>query len=540
MTSNFFFKKHTPRWIIFIMDISIVLVSISMAYLLRFNFSIPDNEMWRMFYTIPFVIGARGISFLISRVYSGIVRYTGTRDAEKIVFVVALGSLFFFLTNIITYNFILDKFLIPISIIIIDFLITAFMMISIRVLIKTLYLEFSHSGNEKINTIIFGTSEFALITKRTLERDEGKNYKVVAFVDNTQRNVGQKLEGAPIHNITQLESLLEKKKVTHFIFAKDKIRSKIKTDIIDKCLSKNAKVLSIPPVQKWINGELSFNQIKKVKIEDLLERPEIKLDITKIKQKLQGKTILVTGAAGSIGSEITRQLLGFNPGKVILVDIAESALYDIELEITEKGKANLSEFIIGDITDLEGMEKIFREFNPQCIYHAAAYKHVPRMEKHPEQAVKVNINGTKNIADLAGKYNAEMFVMISTDKAVNPTNIMGASKRIAEMYIQSLGTDCSTNYVTTRFGNVLGSNGSVIPRFRKQIETGGPVTVTHPEISRYFMTIPEACQLVLEASSMGKGGEIFVFDMGKSVKIVDLAKKMIRLSGLEIGKDIQL
>jgi FlaA1/EpsC-like NDP-sugar epimerase len=299
-------------------------------------------------------------------------------------------------------------------------------------------------------------------------------------------------------------------------------------------------VLNVPPVSSWINGELSFKQIKKINIEELLERDPIKLDEENISRQVKNKHVLVTGAAGSIGSEIVRQLVRYKPSKIILLDQAESPLYEVEMELKEQMAPGSFEIVIGDVRNRDRMHNLFRTFRPQIVFHAAAYKHVPMMENNPSEAVFTNVLGTKVMADLAVEFGAEKFVMVSTDKAVNPTNVMGASKRVAEIYTQALGKTAKTKFITTRFGNVLGSNGSVIPRFRQQIEKGGPVTITHPEITRYFMTIPEACQLVLEAGAMGNGGEIFIFDMGKSVKIVDLAKKMIKLSGLELDKDIKI
>jgi FlaA1/EpsC-like NDP-sugar epimerase len=309
------------------------------------------------------------------------------------------------------------------------------------------------------------------------------------------------------------------------------------------CLEYNVTPLIVPPVENWINNKLHIQDIKHIKIEDLLHRDPIRLHLEKIKSELAGKVILVTGAAGSIGSEMVRQIINFEPHKLVVLDQAESPLVDLELEILENHPyANLYP-VVADICDSVNLDRIFQEHRPQVVFHAAAYKHVPMMERHPEQAVKVNVLGTKNVADMSVAYKAEKFVMISTDKAVNPTNVMGASKRIAEIYIQALNDAISnsvTRFVTTRFGNVLGSNGSVVPRFKKQIEEGGPITVTHPDITRYFMTIPEACQLVLEAGTMGKGGEVFLFDMGEPVKIIDLAKKMIKLYGLKPYKDIKI
>ena len=324
------------------------------------------------------------------------------------------------------------------------------------------------------------------------------------------------------------------------IIAVQKISPIRKQQIIELCLNNNTKILTIPPVSKWINGELSFKQIKKVKIDDLLEREVIELDKHKISADLANKTILITGAGGSIGSEMVRQIAEFPHKKIILIDQAETALYNLEVELKESYVSANFEFILVDIQNAARMNKIFNHFKPDIVFHAAAYKHVPVMEENPYEAISTNVNGTKIIADLSIECNVQKFVMVSTDKAVNPTNVMGASKRIAEMYIQSLNQKAKTKFITTRFGNVLGSNGSVIPLFNEQISKGGPVTITHPDITRYFMTIPEACQLVLEAGNMGKGGEIYIFDMGDSIKIVDLAKKMIMLSGLTLGKDIQI
>ncbi len=421
-----------------------------------------------------------------------------------------------------------------------------------RILVKTIYLEWKNQQSEKINVIIYGAGEAGVITKRTISQDKDTHLNVIAFVDDDTSKAGNRIDGVNILQNTPevLHRLIKQKKVEILIIAIQEITPDRKKEIIDLCLAYNVQVRNIPPVHKWINGELSLKQIKDVNIEDVLGRLPIHLDKTLIKENIEGKTVLITGAAGSIGSELARQIIIFRPEKLILVDQAESATYDLELELAEKSHNFYFRTILCNITNIERMGKIFRKYKPDIVFHAAAYKHVPVMEENPAEAVLTNIIGTKIVADLAAHYHADKFVMISTDKAVNPTSVMGASKRIAEIYIQALNFELAsrqqheilphTRFITTRFGNVLGSNGSVIPRFQKQIMGGGPVTVTHPEITRYFMTIPEACQLVLEAGSMGSGGEIYLFDMGKPIRIVDLAKKMIRLSGLTLGKDIQL
>jgi len=535
-----FLKKNTPRWIIFIIDLLICFVSITLSYFLRFNFSIPENETSTLAFVIPFVLFIRSVSFLISRSYANIIRYTSAKDTERIFIIISFGSLFFLISNIISFYYINGRFIIPTSIIIIDFLTTVFIMTSFRLVVKTLYMELNNPNRNKTNVIIYGVDQFAVITKRTLDRDAGTKYKAIAFIDDNNENIGKKLEGVNIFNLENLSSLLQKYDVSNLIIAKKQIDFKIKNKIIDKCLNFNTKVLSVPDVNTWINGELSFNQIKGINIEDLLERSPIVLGEKQIRDQLLNKTILVTGAAGSIGSEIVKQITKFNPKKIILFDQAESPLYDLELELKEKDNFHNFDIVIGNLTNFYRVKKVFEIYQPSFVYHAAAYKHVPMMENNPSEAILTNVWGTKNIADLAILHNVNKFVLISTDKAVNPTNIMGASKRIAEIYVQSINKTCETSFITTRFGNVLGSNGSVIPRFKKQIEKGGPVTITHPEVTRYFMTISEACQLVLEASLMGKGGEIFIFDMGKCIKIIDLAKKIIKLSGLTLGKDIHI
>lgn len=538
---EFFWKYNLPRWSILIIDLAICAFSLTLAFFLRFNFkSIPPEDLKNLPYDYVILLGIRAISFFISKTYKGVVRYTGSSDAMRIFKVVILGSALMYVINLLTLYLFLGYYIIPTAIIIIDALVTLFIMISSRLAVKAIYFENKNAAKEKMHVIIYGAGESGIITKRTLDRDAAVRYKVVGFVDDDDKKKGRSLEGVFIYPATKLAELVKENEVETVIISIQNLSPSKKNAIIEECLQLGVKVLNVPPVAKWINGELSFNQIKSINIEELLEREPIKLDNALINQQLNNKTILITGAAGSIGAELARQCAKFNPSLLVLLDQAESPLHELELEFKEQEEKVKFEVVIGDVRNKERLRNVFNTFKPQVVFHAAAYKHVPMMENNPSESILTNILGTKTVADLAVEYHVEKFVMVSTDKAVNPTNVMGASKRIAEIYTQSLGKVSATKFITTRFGNVLGSNGSVIPRFKKQIEQGGPITITHPEITRFFMTIPEACQLVLEAGCMGKGGEIFVFDMGQSVKIVDLAKKMIKLSGLKEDRDIKI
>jgi len=508
--------------------------------MLRFNFSIPTSELKPLPQILLYMALIRSVSFVITRPYAGIIRYTSTGDALRVFGTVLGGSVTFACTNLVTYYLAGGFFFIPFSVVIIDFLATSFGMISFRLIVKLMFIELHQPEGEKVNVVIYGAGEAGITAKRTLDRDGGTKYHVLAFIDDQPGKQGKKLEGVDILGPDKLEHLLSSHQVAQIILAIIHFDPLKKQELVDKCLSYQTRVLTVPPMIKWINGELSFSQIKKINIEDLLEREEIKLDEKKIREEITGKSIMVTGAAGSIGSEIVRQVSRFAPRKLILIDQAETPLHNLELETPEYNQGADIEFILSDISNENRMRQVFSAHQPDLVYHAAAYKHVPMMENNPAEAVRINIGGTRIVADLAVESGVKKFIMISTDKAVNPTNVMGASKRVAEIYTQALDGKGITRFITTRFGNVLGSNGSVIPLFRNQIEKGGPVTITHPEVTRFFMTIPEACQLVLEAGAWGKGGEIFLFDMGKPVKITDLANRMIQLSGLTPGKDIQI
>lgn len=531
--------KHTPRWIIFLADLGVVLFSVLFAYMLRFNFDIPPRDLNPLPKVVAYILAVRAVSFLLARSYAGIIRYTGTRDAVRVLVAVLSGSILFSLTNLVTYYLIGRFFFIPFSVIIIDFLLTTMILVSMRILVKIAYMEFAGPERQRVNVIIYGADEAGITAKRVLERDLSRRYRVLAFVDDTSENAGKKIEGTDIITPQRFENILVTRPPEQVVLALPGITRQKKEELVDLCLIHEVSVLTVPPMIEWVNGELSFKQIRTINIEELLERPEIRLDEEKVRGQIAARTILVTGAAGSIGSEIARQLTRFFPEKLILIDQAETPLHNLKLEFNEHFPETRAEFVMADICNPARMKALFNRFRPEILYHAAAYKHVPMMEENVPEAVTTNITGTRILADLSRAHRLDRFIMISTDKAVNPTSVMGASKRVAEIYVQSLNGG-NTKFITTRFGNVLGSSGSVIPLFRNQIEKGGPLTVTHPEITRFFMTIPEACRLVLEAGVMGQGGEIFIFDMGKPIRIVDLAKKMIKLSGLTEGRDIEI
>ena len=537
------FERNTPRWLIFVMDTFLSLFSIVFSFFLSFNTKIPTDPdaQYLVIYGTVVVLIIRSISFLISKVFAGVIRYATIKDTQRIVFVTGMGSIFIFVLNFILSLSLPEMIhILPFSTIIIDFFLLSFFMIFSRVVMKGMYWRYLNTGSKHQRVVILGGFSSGTVIKQTLESEMHMVIDVVAFFVSNAKDAKKVIDGAPVYHYSAFESVIKKEDISLLLFADGEVDSNVKAEILNLAVQNDIKVMSIPKSIDWVNGELSYNQLKKINVEDLLERPPICLDNKNIGSHVYNKTVLVTGAAGSIGSEIVRQLTHYAPKLILIIDQAESPLYDMELELKEDLKFNDFKVIILSVTNKRRIRSVFERFDIDIVYHAAAYKHVPMMENHPREAVFNNVKGSKILADLANEFNVEKFVMVSTDKAVNPTNVMGASKRIAEIYIQSLNDHSKTKFITTRFGNVLGSNGSVIPRFRNQIEKGGPITVTHPDITRYFMTIPEACQLVLEAGAMGCGGEIFIFDMGQPVKIADLARKMIKLSGLIVGKDIQL
>lgn len=538
-------QNNTPRWVVLTIDLLLTAFSFGIASLVADAFSYVNFTA--LDYIIPLftVLSFRFFAFVSTKSYTGIIRYTSTQDAVRIFFAVAIST-FLILSLEGVYFIALGKHFLKPGVIIIDAFILTTLLSGFRITFKLLYNQYAPSmiSTARKEVIIYGAGEAGIIAKRSFEQNTKYSRKVIAFIDDNPKLHGKSVEGIRIYpSNLNLERIITSRKSVELVIAINNLSPSRKKKIIETCLQYAIKVKTIPPVSAWINGEFSPQSVKSVRIQDLLEREPIELSITKIKKELKGEIILITGAAGSIGSEIARQCLTFKPKKLVLLDQGETPLYELDHEFN---RAENVEVVIANVCNNARIDKVFQHFKPAYVFHAAAYKHVPLMEDNPYEAINTNVFGTQNVANIAVKYKVKKFVFVSTDKAVNPTNIMGASKRIAEIYIQSLNSklkldsDNHTKFVTTRFGNVLGSNGSVIPLFRKQIENGGPLTVTHPEITRYFMTIPEACQLVLEAGVMGKGGEIYIFDMGESVKIVDLARKMIKLSGLKEDEDIEI
>lgn len=532
-----------PRWVIVCIDLVISAVSLLIAYLIRFDIK-ADAEMWYselaiVQYSIILFFVIRFVVFYSFGIQKGIVRHTSTSDFKRLFLAITTTSVIFSIIGVVRYFWIDGYYMFPVSIIIIEYVFCFFLMAVSRFVVKLLYLESVKSDLEQKYVLIYGAGVSGLIAKRIIEKDTRIHFKVFGFLDDNHRISGNRIEGAEVFHTDELEEILARNTISQVIIAIQNLAPEKRNVIVEKCINAGVEVKKVPSPKSWINGTFTSRQLAQINIEDLLSRNPIVLNQEQLATDLKDQVILITGAAGSIGSGIVRQVLEYEPKLVVLLDQAESALYDLEFELKQLKGIPPFEIVIGDICNEERMRRLFEAFDPSWVFHAAAYKHVPMMEMNPSEAVRNNIQGTKILVDLSNERGVYKFVMISTDKAVNPTNVMGASKRIAEIIAQAANKN-KTQFITTRFGNVLGSNGSVIPLFKRQIEQGGPVTVTDERITRYFMTIPEACQLVLEAGIMGNGGEIYVFDMGASVKIVDLAKKMIQLSGLELGKDIEI
>jgi FlaA1/EpsC-like NDP-sugar epimerase len=550
MTQSLFIRRYSnrflSRWLVLAIDVIITIFSFLVATALRLNFRYEELHFDVFIYHFIFLLSIRFITFLYFKTYSGIIRHTSIEDAVLILKTIFTGTMVAAVISLAIRYFLQVETLIyvPISILVIDFFICLFLLVSLRFMVKKFYESFINEFKPAVGVLIYGAGYSGLLTKNVIQNDRGINYQVLGFIDDNDSKVGKTIEGIRVFNLAEaLDKFVDTYEGLQVIMAIKNINIQAKRKISDVFLDRGVVVKTLPPVDKWVGGEFAINQIHNVKIEDLLGREEIQMNNKMISEEMNSKSILVTGAAGSIGSEIVRQLIAYFPSKIILVDQAESGLFDLEYELVGRIPSNTEIVVkVADVSDINRMSYIFRTHKPSIVFHAAAYKHVPLMEKNPYEAVKINILGTRILADLAAENAVDKFVMVSTDKAVNPTNVMGATKRFAEMYTQSMNQleGMHTKFIATRFGNVLGSNGSVIPLFKKQIERGGPVTVTHPDITRYFMTIPEACELVLEAATMGEGGEVFVFDMGESVKIINLAKKMITLSGMRVDRDIEI
>jgi len=545
MNKKKFFTKISPAWLIIVFDLTLALMSLASSYLIIFfdsqkSISILYTDFYNLKYQILVFTILKFLIFYFFKIHKGLLRYSSNDDFKRIFIALTTSTFALLLIGTLRYYCFESKFIFPRIIIVLEFLISLFLLFGSREIVRRIFQNSFKLDLEFENIIIYGSGVLGLMTKNTIENTPRNNQKIIGFIDDNVKLKGTRISGVQVYSSTEFIKLCKTYTIKTLIIA---IKNPIiynQKKIVDFCIENSININKVPNPKSWINGEFSSKQITKIKIEDLLERDCILLEQDTIKKELDHKIILVTGAAGSIGSGISEQIASFNPKLLILLDQAESPLFDLQNNLINNFPELKFEIVIGDISDETRMNNLFNTFNPQIVFHAAAYKHVPMMEMNPSEAIKTNILGTKIISDLSHSFKLEKFVMISTDKAVNPTNVMGASKRIAEIYIENKNKASQTNYVITRFGNVLGSNGSVIPIFQKQIENGGPITITDERITRYFMTIPEACQLVLEAGSMGKGGEIFIFDMGESIKIIDLAKKMIILSGLELGRDINI
>ncbi len=533
--------KHASKWLVLLIDVGITIFNFFLAYVIRFGITL-NFDISNLIYQIPVVAALAALSFMLIGSYKGVVRHTGMRDAYNLFLAVTiLIALTAFLMVSSRLSLIPELLNIPVSIICIHYMLNIITLTTSRLIFKYCYYYVKSKIGESSRILIYGAGDSGLITLAAITNDSNRSsLSVVGFIDDNSQKIGKTINGIKVYSSKAINNnFLAKNNIKEIVVSIPHISKKRLSEISDDLLKLPVKVKIIPAVNDWIDGKLKVSQIKEIEIEDLLDRAPINMDNQNIKKELEDKVIMITGAAGSIGSEIVRQASYYKYKNLILVDQAESPLYDLQQELLSKGITNFTP-IVADIRDHQRVETIFEKYRPNMVFHAAAYKHVPLMESNPCEAIKINVLGTRKLADLSTQFGVDKFVFVSTDKAVNPTNVMGATKRVAEMYIKCLHKTSKTKFITTRFGNVLGSNGSVIPLFKKQIAKGGPLTVTHKDVTRFFMTIPEASQLVIEAGTMGNGGEIFIFDMGESVKIFDLAKKMIRLSDLRYPEDIDI
>lgn len=541
---------YLPRWIIFAIDVFIVFVASVITYFIIYSLTGLNYNYFGMVSRYGLIILINAIFFLIYRTYSGIIRHSTFIDGVKLLISTTTSYIFLLIINF-SCRHLFDKVIFVTTGLFISYVISFLLLFLFRILIKYIFEKYMHAEDKKklINAVIYGSDANAISVANALKTETPSRFKLRGFIDKFNQNKTSKsILNLPIINQNKkIYVILRSLKADALIIAEKSISKEEIIAIVEECLEYNIKVFTVPIIADWEDEKQISTKVKSFEIEDLLERKPIVLDTCVISSQLEGKTVMITGAAGSIGSEITRQILSFSPKKIIILDQAETPLHNLSLELKNLNEKVVLRSVLADVRNKEALTRVFQKYNPNVVYHAAAYKHVPLMEENPSQAIYTNVLGTKNLADLSIQYDVERFVMVSTDKAVNPSSVMGASKRIAEKYVQTLyekhkdqNQDIVTKFITTRFGNVLGSNGSIVPLFSKQILEGGPLTITHPDIIRYFMTIPEACQLVLEAGAMGKGGEIFIFDMGQPVKIIDLAKKMIRLAGFIPYKEIDI
>lgn len=533
-------QRYTSKWIVLAIDLILIAITFVLSYLIRFNLTL-NFDIEKLFLQLPVIMAVALLSFLITGSYKGVIRHTGVRDVYNIFNAICLASIITIFMVILNREMgLMEDFTVPLSIIIIHSMLGFMAMTASRYVFKSAYYNFVKQFKITKNVMIYGAGESGILTQNALTSHTSSISRVVGYIDMDNEKVGKNINGVRVYSPDVLTAyFIKAHNISEIIFSIQNIDSNKLRELVEGLVDFPVQVKIVPPIEDWINGELKMSQIKQVQIEDLLDRVPINIKNSRISKELKDKVILVTGGAGSIGSELVRQIANYEYKSLIVIDQAESALYDLQQELKQNGFHNFIP-IVGDIRDKNRMSAIFQEYRPNMVFHAAAYKHVPLMEYNSYEAIKVNVAGTKVIVDLSLDNKVDKFIFVSTDKAVNPTNVMGATKRIAEMYISCAQQYHKTKFITTRFGNVLGSNGSVIPLFKKQIEKGGPLTVTHKDITRYFMTIPEASQLVLEAGVMGQGGEIFIFDMGESVKIFDLAKNMIKLSGLKYPEDIDI